>query len=461
MTTAAPPSPQMQAVYDWIDAHADECIADLKAFVQRPSISAQNIGLRETAEWLRDLMHRDGLPAEFHELDQGPPVVFGHLPAKRPAKTILCYAHYDVQPPEPIEAWTHGGPWSGAIVDGVLYGRGATDNKSGVLAFTKAAKAFLQVRGEVPANLKFLTEGEEEIGSPNLAAWAERNKELLAADGMHCLDGSVETGTDVPDVSLGLKSVLFVELVARGAKTDIHSLNFPLVPAPVWDLIWALNTILDRDRRILIEDWAEGIWQLTPEDEEQVQAKAARIDTAEMKREWGIDEFVLGRDGADAVRARAYEPTANIQGIIAGYTGPGTKTIVPNEARARLDFRLIPNMQPDAAIRKIKAHLEKHGFGHIEVRAFDGAEPPYKISVKEDISQAIIAAATEVYGELPVVNGVSAEGAILRHVWIPCVLTGFANPGANLHAPDENIHIDMYLKGIKYAAAIMEHFGRS
>ena len=111
--------------------------------------------------------------------------------------------------------------------------------------------------------------------------------------------------------------------------------------------------------------------------------------------------------------------------------------------------------------RQLKNHLEKHGFGHIEVKAFDGAEPPYKISVKEDISQAIIAAASEVYGELPVVNGVSAEGAILRHVWIPCVLTGFANPGANLHAPDENIHLDKYIQGIKYAAAIMEHFGRA
>jgi hypothetical protein len=117
--------------------------------------------------------------------------------------------------------------------------------------------------------------------------------------------------------------------------------------------------------------------------------------------------------------------TFDIQGIIAGYTGPGTKTIVPREARARLDFRLIPNMQPDAAIRKLKAHLVKHGFGHIEVRAYDGAEPPYKISVKEDISRAIIAAATEVYGDVPVVNGVSAEGAILRHVWIPCVLSCF------------------------------------
>ncbi|MFZ8940430.1 MAG: M20/M25/M40 family metallo-hydrolase [Gemmobacter sp.] len=366
----------MQAIYDWIDAHAEECIADLQAFVRQPSVSAQDIGLRECATLLREMMHRDGLPAEFHELDDGPPVVFGHLQARKPAKTILCYAHYDVQPPEPIEAWSHGGPWSAAIVDGVLYGRGATDNKSGVLAFTKAAKAFLQVRGEVPANLKFLIEGEEEIGSPNLAAWAARNTALLAADGMHCLDGSIETGTNVPDVSLGLKSVLFVELVARGAKSDIHSLNFPLVPAPVWDLVWALNTILDRDRKILIEGWNDGIWQLGPEDEDQLRDKASRVDTAEMKREWGIDSFALGREGIDAIRARTYEPTANIQGIIAGYTGPGTKTIVPNEARVRLDFRLIPNIQPDAAIAKLKAHLVKHGFGHIEVRAFDGAEPP-------------------------------------------------------------------------------------
>jgi acetylornithine deacetylase/succinyl-diaminopimelate desuccinylase-like protein len=364
-----------------------------------------------------------------------------------------------VQPPEPLEAWTHGGPWSAAIVDGHLWGRGATDNKSGVLAFQKAAKAFLATRGTVPVNLKFIVEGEEEIGSPNLAAWAARNTDLLAADGMHCLDGTVEPGTEVPDVSLGLKSVLFVELIARGARTDIHSLNFPLAPAPVWDLIRALNTIMDENRRILIDGWTEGLWQLTPEDEAQLADKAARVDLQAMREEWGIEAFALGRDGIDAIRARTYEPTANIQGIVAGYTGPGTKTIVPNEARARLDFRLIPNIQPDAAIRKLKAHLERHGFGAIEVRAFDGAEPPYKISVSEDISQAIIAAATEVFGEPPIVNGVSAEGAILRHVWIPCVLTGFANTGANLHAPDENIELESYLKGIKYAAAIMEHFG--
>lgn len=452
----------MQDIYDYIDANADEAITDLQRLVRQPSVSAQGIGLRECAELVRSMMHDDGLPAEFHELQNGaPPVIIGHLPsADAGKKTMLCYAHYDVQPPEPFDAWTHGGPYDANIVDGILYGRGATDNKSGVLAFTKAAKAFMAVRGKVPVNLKFLIEGEEEIGSPNLGPWVEQNKVLVTADGMHCLDGSLEVGADVPDVALGLKSVLMVELIAHGANSDIHSLNFPLVPTPVWDLVRCLNTIMDENRKILIEGWYEGLWQLDETDEQQLIDKAARVDLEEQKREWGIKEFALGRDGVDAIRARQYEPTANIQGIFGGYTGPGNKTIVPNMATAKMDFRLIPNIQPKDAIRKLKAHLVKHGFGHIEVKAFDGAEPPYKISVKESMAQAVIAAATEVYGELPVVNGVSAEGAIIRHVWIPCVLTGFANTGANLHAPDENIHIDKYIKGIKYAAAIMEHFGR-
>ena len=166
------------------------------------------------------------------------------------------------------------------------------------------------------------------------------------------------------------------------------------------------------------------------------------------------------RDGVDAIRARTYEPTANIAGMLSGYTGPGSKTIVPGEARVKMDFRLIPNIQPEDALRKLRAHLEKHGFGHIEVRGEARAEPPYKISVKESMAQAVIAAATKVYGEVPIVNGVSAEGTILKHVWIPCVLTGFANPGANLHAPDENIVIKDYIRGIKYAATIMEEFGK-
>lgn len=456
---ATPVTPDLQAVFDWIDAHADECIADLQELVRQPSVSAQDVGLQACADLVEAQMKRDGLDVHQYPLDGGPPVLFGHMTTPRSSKTMLCYSHYDVQPAEPIEAWTHGGPWSAAIVDGVMYGRGTTDNKSGVLAFNKAAKAFLAVHGELPVNLKFIIEGEEEIGSLHLGPWVERNTALLEADGMHCLDGPMDTATELPDVDLGLKSVLFVELVARGANADIHSLNFPLVPTPVWDLVRALNTILDDQRRILIEGWTDGIYRLQPEDWAELEEKAQRVDTEAMKREWGITEFALGRDGVDAHYARTYEPTANIAGLVAGYTGKGSKTIVPNEARAKMDFRLIPGMQQGEAIAKLRRHLDRHGFGHIEIESKERAEPPYKISAKEPMAEAVVEAATQVYGEKPIVNGVSAEGTILRHVWIPCVLTGFANPGANLHAPDENVSVASYLRGIKYAAAIMAAFG--
>ncbi len=450
----------MQDIYDYIDANAEEFIRDLQTLVRQPSISAQNIGLRECADIVLEMMHTDGLDAHLHELEGGPPVIVGHMTTPRSSKTMLCYSHYDVQPPEPLDAWWHNGPWSADIVDGVMYGRGCSDNKSGILAFNKAAKAFMQVRGELPVNLKFIVEGEEEIGSIHLGPWVEKNKALLEADGMHCLDGPVDTSTDLPDIDLGLKSVLFAEFIARGANADIHSLNFPLLPAPVWDLIRMLNSLMDENRRILIDGWYDGLYELEAEDYEQLEEKLQRVDMDDLKREWGIEQFALGRDGVDAIKARAYEPTANIAGIIGGYTGPGSKTIVPNEARAKMDFRLIPNLNPQQAMEKLRAHLKKHGFDNIEVIFDRNAEPPYKISVKEPMAQAVIAAATKLYGQPPIVNGVSAEGTILKHVWIPCVLTGFASAGANLHAPNENIDIDHYIKGIKYAATIMDEFGR-
>ena len=451
----------MQDVFDYIDAHAEEAVCDLQGLVRQPSVSAQGIGLRACATLVREMMDRDGLDATLHDLDGGPPVIIGHMPTTASSKTMLCYSHYDVQPAEPLEAWSHGGPWSATIADGRLYGRGATDNKSGVLAFNKAAKAFLAVRGELPVNLRFIIEGEEEIGSIHLGPWVEQHTDLLAADGMHCLDGSLEASTGLPDVDLGLKSVLYVELVARGASSDIHSLNFPLVPSPTWDLVRALNTILAPDRTILIDGWYDDLYELQDEDLLQLEDKASRTDLAALKREWGIASFALDRDGIDAVRARAYEPTANIAGLVAGYIGPGSKTIVPNEARAKMDFRLVPHLDPNRALKLLRNHLDTHGFGHIEIVTEIAGEPPYKISVRESMAQAVLRAAEKVYGAPPIVNGVSAEGTILKHVWIPCVLTGFANPGANLHAPNENIKIDDYIRGIKYAAAIMEEFGRA
>jgi acetylornithine deacetylase/succinyl-diaminopimelate desuccinylase-like protein len=147
--------------------------------------------------------------------------------------------------------------------------------------------------------------------------------------------------------------------------------------------------------------------------------------------------------------------------LTSGYQGPGSKTIVPNEARAKVDMRLPPHIDPEKAVARLRAHLDRHGFGHLELHIEGGIpEPPYKISVKEEISQAVIRAAEQVFGAPPVVNGVSAEGTILKHVWMPTVLTGFAQPDCNLHAPNESIDLEHYVKGIKYAAAIMWEYGQ-
>lgn len=453
--------PELQATFDWIEAHRDEAIADLQRLVQQPSVSAQNIGLAECAALVVELMHNDGLDATAHAIPDGPPCIIGHMPSRSSRKTLLAYAHYDVQPVEPLDKWVYP-PYSATIADGRLWGRGATDNKSGVMAFIKAAKAWRQTRGDLPVGVKFITEGEEEIGSIHLGPFIEANPELVRADAMHCLDGGVHPSAMVPDIDLGLKSVLFIEMIARGANADIHSLNAPLLPQPAWELVRALNTLVDDQRRILIDGWYEGLWTLGEEEMEQLAANAQRLDMNKLKEEWGIAQFALGREGVDALRARAYEPTCNIAGLTSGYQGPGSKTIVPNEARAKLDMRLPPLIDPAKAVARLRAHLVKHGFGHIEVHVMGGMpEPPYKISVKEEISQAIIKAATTVFGAPPVVNGVSAEGTILKHVWMPTVLTGFAQPDCNLHAPNESIDLAHYIKGIQYAAAIMWEYGRA
>ena len=452
---------ELQRVFDWIDAHQEEAVADLQRLVRQPSVSAQKLGLEECAALVVEMMHADGLDATAYPLAGGPPVVIGDMTGRSP-KTMLAYAHYDVQPPEPLEKWNYP-PFGGVLAEGRVWGRGATDNKGGVIAFVKAAKAWLQAGGGLPVRMKFIIEGEEEIGSPHLGPFVEANPELLRADAMHCLDGGLNHSELVPDIDLGLKSVLYVELVARGANSDIHSLNAPLVPQPAWDLVRALNTLVDENRHILIEDWYEDLWELGEEEMQQLEENARRVDLEGLKKEWGLKEFALGRDGIEALKARAYEPTCNICGLVSGYTGEGSKTIVPNEARAKIDFRLPPLIDPDKAVAKLRRHLDKHGFAHIEINLAGRQmpEPPYKISVKEDISQAIIRAAELVYGKPPVVNGVSAEGTILKHVWMPTVLTGFASPDCNLHATNENIGVDTLVQGIKYAAAILWEYSKS
>lgn len=451
----------MQDIYDWIDAHRDECVAELQELLRQPSISAQKIGLDECAALLQSQMIADGLPNTRQiPVPGGPNLVYATEQAREPnAKTLLCYSHYDVQPPEPLEKWIDP-PFSAAIRNDVIYARGATDNKSGALAFVRAAQAFREVRGGPPINLIFLCEGEEEVGSPHLSPWVADHKDLCQCDGSIGLDGGVHRTSFKPEIHLGIKAILAVELRVKSHVIDFWSGRAQLLKAQAasWRLVHCLSTLFGPDGRILIDGWCDDLLPPDADDLYYLQQEVGSFDRKELARQLGMTADFPYDDDVELLKAIHYGASCNIAGLNAGYTGEGMKTIVPSEASAKLDFRCPPQLEPERQLLKLQAHLTKHGFGDIEIVTHTVRGNPYKTPVSQAMSQAVIQAAHKIWGESPLVMGVSIQGLIMVHIPHPAVLSGFGAPENNLHAPNENMPIERYMQGIKFAATIFQEF---
>jgi acetylornithine deacetylase/succinyl-diaminopimelate desuccinylase-like protein len=449
----------MEDIYAWIDGRREAILDEFFGLLRVPGISALNQSLDEAAERTLQIVRDSGLPATLMPVRGGPPIIYGDLNEGAP-RTLLCYAHYDVQPVTPLEEWISP-PFEPTIRDGVIYARGSTDNKAGIMVFAKAAQAFRAVRGRVPVNLKFVFEGEEEMGSPHFLDWVKEHTDLLQCDGSVCMDGPADHSTKRPPVQLGCKAILYVELRLKMNEKDVWSGYAGWVPSPVWRMLKLLNTMLDLDTgRIRIDGWHDDWAPITAEDEELLDRLYEVFDEKEAMRELGITQWAWGEDARGALRRRHYGPTMNVCGIAAGYAGPGGKTIIPNEIRVKLDFRCPPYLEPAVQLEKLKAHLRKHGFDDVEVLVHTARANPYKISPREPIAQAVIRAADRVFGGMPTVYGVSIQGLIRVYVPHPAVMTGFADPDCRLHAPNENMPVERFFQGIKYAATIMEEFAR-
>jgi acetylornithine deacetylase/succinyl-diaminopimelate desuccinylase-like protein len=451
----------MEDIYRWIEAHRDEAVAELQELLRQPSISAQKVGLTDCAELLKRQMQAAGIAdAHLEPVEGGPPIVYGTKAAGDPdAKTLLCYGHYDVQPPEPLEGW-ESPPFEAAIRDGVIYARGATDDKSGVLAFVRAAQAYTEVRNGPPVNLIFLFEGEEEVGSPHLEEWVLNHTELCQCDASVGLDGGVNSSTYKPEIHLGIKAILAVELRVKTHGTDFWSGRAQLMKAQSapWRLVHCLSSIFDADGRILIDGWYDDLIPPDDEDLHYLRQELASFDREKLREQYGLTRDFPFDDDLELLKAIHYGASCNIDGLVAGYTGDGSKTIVPQEAAAKLDFRCPPNLEPADQLEKLRAHLDKSGFEDVEVIVHTARPNPYKTPVREAISQSIIHAAERVWGEVPIVMGVSTQGIIMIHVPHPAVLSGFGAPDCNLHAPNENMPIERYVQGMKYAATIFQEF---
>ena len=256
----------LEKVYEYIDAHAESFVEDLVKLVRQPSVSAKGEGIEECATLVEKTLQEVGFSTKIIRRGKGHPVVYGEIKSEKPSKTILFYDHYDVQPPEPLEKWMCE-PFSGKIINGKVYGRGASDNKGNFVSRLKAVQTLLKALGNVPVNIKFFVEGEEEIGSPNLEPVIKEYGELFSADAAIWEFG----GTDRrgrPNLYLGLKGVLSVELKANGASRDVHSANAPLIPNAAWRLVWALNLLKDKEENILIEGFYDNVLPPSPEDVE-------------------------------------------------------------------------------------------------------------------------------------------------------------------------------------------------
>ncbi|MGQ9507299.1 MAG: M20/M25/M40 family metallo-hydrolase, partial [Candidatus Bathycorpusculaceae bacterium] len=383
----------LEKVYNNIDANADNFVEALVKLVRQPSVSAKGEGIEDCAKLVDEMLRETGFLTKIFRYEKGNPVVYGEMKSKKASKTLLFYDHYDVQPPEPIEKWTYE-PFSGKIADGKIFGRGASDNKGNFVSRLKAVQAFLDVFGGLPVNIKFFVEGEEEIGSPNLEPIIKENKRLLSADAAIWEFG----GTDRqgrPHLYLGLKGVLSVEIKAYGASKDVHSANAPLILNPAWRLVWALNLLKNGEEKVLIGGFYENV--LPPSAEEEECLKDIPFEEEETKRELGIKEFLGKKRGLEALKALLFQPTCTINGLISGYTGKGSKTVLPHEAAVKLDFRLVPNQKSSEIYTKLVRHLKKHGFEDLEVIQH-GSTDPARTPINDPFVGLVAKTAEKVYG---------------------------------------------------------------
>src|ERR671917_1024755 len=323
-----------------VEDSKDYLLEELEEFLRMPSVSAQGGdegSFRGCAEWVRAKLEEVGAEAQLMETE-GHPVVFAEMGGAGDGdRTLLSYGHYDVQPPEPLELWKSD-PFEPTLRDGQLIARGVADDKGDVLARIQALRIYQEEHGPLPFRLKFFIEGEEEIGSPNLAPFVRHNRELLSADA--CLwEGSMKDEAGRPMIFCGTKGMAYVELRARGASHDLHSMYGGIAPNPVWRLIQALRTIKDENGEITLD----GLDALAEEPSEKDLEAIDRIvfDDAALRESWDVEALDRGLSGQEALREMLLRPTANIAGIQSGYTGPGSKTIVPSEAFVKMDFRLV------------------------------------------------------------------------------------------------------------------------
>jgi acetylornithine deacetylase/succinyl-diaminopimelate desuccinylase-like protein len=441
--------PELPIIY--LDSHPTEPQDLLERLCRQPSVAAQNVGIAEMADLMEALLHESGFQTQRLTTEDAPPVIYGELRGRSPY-TLLLYNHYDVQPAEPLDLWKSP-PFAPTVRDGKLYARGVSDNKGEIAARLAAIRALRATYGELPITLRWIIEGEEEIGSPHFAAIAEKYAPLLQAEG--CLwEGAGFDEAGRPELNLGTKGLFYVQLDVQSIGADAHSGRAAILPSAAWRLVQALASLRSPTGRVLIPGFYDTV---RPPTQEELDALAAKTSSEELLKEvYQVERFVDNLSGTELRERASFSPTSNIAGLQSGYSGEGVKTVLPARAMAKMDFRLVPNQEPEDILAKLKAHLRAHGYDDIEVTPLGMSEPvvtplsnPFVQKIK-GIAEAFAGKSASV---TPIVGGtLPLLGALRRYVGLP----GLSAPGnvsywgSGAHAPNENIRLADLQRGVRY-----------
>lgn len=448
-----------QKVLKFVDNNLNELVSQLQILIRQPSVSAKNEGIEECANLVAKIMKKSGISSEILRLKKGiAPVVYGEVRSKKnPDKTILFYNHYDVQPAEPFELWDDK-PFSGKIKGNKIFGRGSSDDKGELITRIKAVEAYLKTTDDVPCNVKFVVEGEEETGSVHIDKYLMKFKKKFSCDGVIWEFGYVDS-KNRPIIGLGMKGLLFVELSKKESIRDAHSSLAVIIKNPAWRLIEAVNTLRDSKGKILIKDWYKDVKPFTKSDLKILNSEP--FEETIFKKEFGIKNFVDNKTGLEIKKALAGGATCNIAGFVSGYTGKGAKTVLPCEALVKIDFRLVPEMNPKKQISLLNRHLKSKGYGDIKVKVYHGEAAARTNPTHPFVSQ-VKNSADKIFGK-SIINisnaGTGPMYSFSNILQAPCISIGSTYMFARIHSPNEFARIDLLKKTTKCFCLILEKFG--
>lgn len=453
----------MPDVARYLVANADRYVAELLDFLRIPSVSADSRfrpDMHRAAEWVRSQMAAAGLTAEIIPTP-GHPVVYGEWTGAPDAPTVMVYGHYDVQPPDPLDLWTTP-PFEPTIRDGHVYARGASDDKGQVFTHVKSVEAWMKTAGKLPVNVKFLIEGEEEVGSKNLENFLESNRDRLKSD-LAVVSDTSQYAPGIPAITYGLRGILSAEVFLTGPNRDLHSGVFGgSVANPANALAKLIGSLHDESGRVQIPGFYDDVVPLTDAERKQFAAlpfqEADYLSKLGVSAAWGEAEF-------STIERRWARPTCDVNGMISGYTGEGPKTIVPSKASAKITCRLVPNQDPDKLTAALEGHLNSQLRPGIRMKfvPHHGAVPLVFAPDGPNMQAARNAVKTG-FGADPVMiregGSIPVVATFKSVLGVDTLLLGWGQDTDNLHSPNERFSLSDFQRGIASSAALWGELGK-